>query len=138
MKEILPTHCCFDDALDFIAARLQREPRDRDDLFLVHGIALAPSGPHAGEPFAHAWVEEWNGAHGVVWESGLLDGLQVCYSVEHEEYYSALRIREFTRYTAREAWRENQRSGHYGPWKDEYRALFGGRRVLGAVEGRVA
>jgi hypothetical protein len=133
MKDVLPTHHCFDDALDFIAARLGRDASARH-LLLVHGIALAPAGQHEGEPFAHAWVEE----QGVVWDSGILDGVPVHYSVERDDFYASLRIQCFTRYTVREAWLENHRSGHYGPWKDEYRALCGARRVLGAVQGRAA
>lgn len=133
-KNILPTHHCFDDALDFIEERLRRNASALH-LVLVHGIALGPSGPHEGEPFAHAWVEEDD----VAWDCGMLDGQRVYYSLERGEFYASLRIQDFTRYTLREAWQENQRSGHYGPWKAEYAALCGkDRRIMGAVEWRAA
>jgi hypothetical protein len=120
---ILPTQKCFDDALDYITLRLEEDPEGaaRDTLRLVHAIALAPDGPQAGTPFAHAWVEDGD----LVWASGLLDGQLIYFAVNREEYHRELRVQDATTYTIAEALEENRKSGHYGPWKDEYRALCG-------------
>lgn len=124
MRMIRPTQTCFDDALDLLAEWLRR---DRTAMItLVHAICLAPDGPDAGAPFAHAWLER----DGRIWQIGLLDGARVLWSVEPDEYRALMRPVAETRYTALEALRENDRSGHYGPWKPEYRALCGGGRIF--------
>ena len=122
---ILPTHRCFDDALDYIELRL-REGAHPDSLILVHGICLAPEGPHKDKPFAHAWVEH----EGRVVQSGLLDGERIFYSVPSEDFAEMLRPQEFTRYTLRQALAQNLASGHYGPWEERYIALCGGRTLF--------
>jgi hypothetical protein len=136
--EIRPTHTCFDDALEFFAERLKAKPAlaKANGFVLVHGVLLAPSGPHEGEPFAHAWVEE----AGEVWNSGLLEGQLIYYAVDRDEWYREMRLQDSTRYSPRAAWEANERSGHNGPWEERYRALCGGGepRVLGALQGRSA
>jgi hypothetical protein len=123
---ILPTHRCFDDALDYISERLRRHPGLVETLILVHGIARAPN----GTLYAHAWTEE----DGVCWEGGLLNGERIWFSVSRDEYYAARQIQETTQYTCREALAENLRSGHYGPWKPIYRMLCGhGNRIMGSI-----
>lgn len=118
---ILPTHQCFDDALDLLA-EFASSPWPPLDIVLVHGIARQPE-DHPFDPgkrFAHAWVE----VGGEVWDAGVLDdGRRVRFSVKCAEYYAHLRIEAPTRYTPEEAWLENVRSGMYGPWKPEYLAL---------------
>lgn len=128
MTTILPTHSCFDDSLDFIEARVKIRIQDADTLVLVHGICTAPD----GDRYAHAWVEE----AGLVWDSGLLDGVPIYYSCTVEEFTKARGVQQTTRYTVREALRENYRTNMYGPWKPEYLALCqsGGRpRVFGPL-----
>lgn len=136
MMDIFPTHTCFDDALDLIAERLKGNPalarQPATVIALVHGILLAPEGPHKDEPFAHAWVEEGD----EVWNSGLLDGQRIYYALNRDEWYRLMRLQKATRYSLREAGRENRKSGHYGPWAEEYRELCGDDgRVLGAITG---
>ena len=120
-RSIYPTHTCFDNALDFIAAVLQENPDDRDvlvtELSLVHGICLAPD----GQPYAHAWVE--HGAHCIF--AGILDGKQKYFAAFHDDYYAELGVQEVTRYTLQDALTHNRRTGHYGPWERRYRALCG-------------
>lgn len=122
MPIILPTHTCFDDALEYLAARTKADPRLAHGrrLLLVHGIAVIPEGqPDAGELFAHAWVED----AGYCLTMGLLDGVRVLVRHERADFYRRLRIQQTTTYTVRQAWRENVRSATYGPWKPEYEAL---------------
>jgi hypothetical protein len=116
---ILPTHHCFDDALDIIAARAHAEFESARHLVLVHGICLIPEGPREGEPFSHAWVEDRD----EVWQGGLFDGETVAYAMSTGEFEALLRVQERTRYSLREAWEENCRTGTYGPWVEKYRAL---------------
>lgn len=125
--EIRPTHTCFDDALDFIEELLREDPRRADGpLFLCHAIC---TGPKTGEPFAHAWVE-WEGE---AYQDGFAEELgRVRYVMTLDELERELTPRQVTRYTVREAARENHRAGHYGPWRPEYRALCGkgDRRIV--------
>lgn len=124
---IRPTNTCFDDALDFIAERVKRDVElalHETRLILVHGICLAPEGPLIGEPFAHAWVEERApGEPKQVWQGGILDGERVYYGIDADEFAQMLRPQKVTRYTVREAWLENERTEHFGPWVAEYEAL---------------
>jgi hypothetical protein len=120
---IYPTHRCFDDALDFVTERMKEDPKGLENkLLVVHGIVLMPSGPDEGEPYAHAWVEEGS----LVWQGGILDGERVYWSVEWSEFRDELRVQEATRYTLRQAYMENQRTNHYGPWLAKYEALCRG------------
>ncbi len=125
---IRPTGTCFDDALDLIEAWVRNEPHRvvHGTLRLVHGICLAPDGPKRGTPFAHAWVEELvSGGATQIWQSGLLDGQRIAYSMELDEFEAKLRVQKCTRYTLPEAVRENHRTNHYGPWLPEYAELCG-------------
>lgn len=129
---ILPTHTCFDDALDWIVGRLQQDGASVfDTLFLVHGIQVIPGGQvDADHLFAHAWVED--GAY--CWDFGIIEGgdahgRKCAYAVEPVEYYQTRQVQEATRYTVRQAFVQNRRSGTYGPWKPEYSALCGQARI---------
>jgi hypothetical protein len=117
--ELLPTHHCFDDALEYLNQRVLAEPTLAHGraLELVHAIAIGDDGVH----YAHAWCEE----DGLCWDAALYQGDRVWYSVRRAEYYKALRVHTITRYTVRQACLENLQSGHYGPWKDVYRTACG-------------
>ncbi|HJS76762.1 MAG TPA: hypothetical protein VJ778_05090 [Burkholderiales bacterium] len=128
MPDLLPTHHCFDDAIDYLVERVKRHPKlaRRRTLILVHGIAHSD----AGEAYAHGWVEEG----GKCWDAALLDGARVWYSVTRDEYYAARQITETSRYTIREALAENLRTHSYGPWEPRYRGLCGkGDRTFGSI-----
>jgi len=125
---ILPTHTCFDDALDYIGEVVKTDPDWAiDRLTLVHAICLAPAGPTKDRPFAHAWVEEKrDDCTTAVIQSGLLEGDKIYYVWSPEQLAEVLRPQDVTRYTVEQAWRENERTCHYGPWKPDYAALCGG------------
>ena len=115
---IHPTHSCFDDALDFLANLLRDNPglADAGTVHLVHGILLTPA---TSEPFAHAWVEY----SGAVWQCGILNGKRICYGMDPTEFAEKLRPQDVTRYTPRQAWKENERSNTFGPWVERYQEL---------------
>lgn len=115
----MPTHTCFDDALDMMASFLDHDPRSVERLLLVHAICLVPEGPDKDQPFAHAWLEDGEEA----WQAGFLDGVKVQFACRVADMVTELRVQHATKYTARQARDENHRSGHYGPWVEKYRAL---------------
>jgi hypothetical protein len=130
---LYPTYRCFDDAIAFCEARARAgHPSVHTTLRLVHGIVLTPDdqlpgivpdAPPPGAPSAHAWVED----EGLVWDAGqLFDGRRVVFAVDQAEYYAHYRVQQVTRYTMAEVLAENRASGHYGPWRPEYRALCRG------------
>lgn len=125
-----PTHTCFDDAIEFIEQRLKKDMAGAREFILVHGILLAPSGDQKDVPFAHAWVED---PVGLVWQAGLMaSGRRITYGMPLDTFRNIFRPQRETRYSLEEAWKENERSGHLGPWAEEYQALCGST-VLGAV-----
>jgi hypothetical protein len=123
MAKILPTHTCFDDAIELLGEFT------RQDLTatLVHGIAVGDDGTR----YAHAWVE----ADGLAWEAGLLeDGRRVRYSVSQLEYYRARRIKRAWHYAVGDMLAVNRRTNSYGPWEPELQALCRAEpRILGAT-----
>ena len=115
---IYPTHECFDDALTNLIHIMQRDGREivlRGDLLIVHGI-IAPD----GEDLAHAWLER-DGK--VVIFSGILKGDKTMFECDLSEYYKESVVKETTKYTLLQAFAEETRTGHYGPWVERYRAL---------------
>jgi hypothetical protein len=62
--------------------------------------------------------------------------VKVYVRAERAEYYAEGRVEKVTRYTPREALRENIRTGHFGPWEDEYRALCVRRDGRGHADAR--
>ena len=121
--DILPTHTCFDDALEFLDELMKGGEVDRlARLRVVHGICLAPEGPKAGSPFAHAWVEE----DGDCVQAGLVAGCEhkVYFGIERAEFYKMLRVQVSTAYTAQDAMLNNARFGHFGPWENSYREII--------------
>src|SRR4030095_8176654 len=122
MPDILPTHTCFDDALELLTQRVTKDPSlaKKRRILLVHGVLLVPDGAEdAGKPFAHAWVQQ----AGQCWFTGLVEGVRVHYSIPRDVYYQTMRAQEWTTYTPRQALFENFKHGHYGPWKDPYLKL---------------
>lgn len=121
MTDILPTHTCFDDALEYLDCVLKSGDEAR--LFrvrVVHGICLAPEGPLEGQPFAHAWIEE----DGAVIQAGMANGTKVYYGMDRAEFYALLRVQTATRYSSLEAMEQNVRTGHFGPWESSYRDMI--------------
>ena len=130
---ILPTHRCFDDALELLERRVRHEPAIavNNTILLVHGVIRGADEQGDIGRIAHAWLEERraNGSF-VVWDAGIYNGARIIFSAEIAEYYRASRVERdsITRYTPREVWEENKRSGHYGPWREDLAALTRERR----------
>jgi hypothetical protein len=132
MTVILPTHQCFDDALEFVENRLKEHPEAAntylDTLHVVHGVVRFPddSPEHAGTHFVHAWVEERDELNGrtLVWDAGLLQGQRIWFSVERDEWYEHMRVQRVTHYTLMAACDMNQETGHYGPWDRSYAQML--------------
>ena len=132
MGTIFPTHRCFDDVLDHQAELRRTDPTTAARQLIVHGILLAPEshdGLRAGEPFAHAWVEDDEERR--VYEAGILDGEKVWWSADRDEWYGKMRPQAVTRYSLHAAIILNWQHGHYGPWVRVYRALCGRKRAQG-------
>jgi len=134
MPTIFPTHRCFDDVLDHQAELRTRDPKTAARQLIVHGILLAPEdghGVHAGEPFAHAWVEDDDERR--IYEAGILNGEKVWWSADRDEWYRKMHVQAATRYTLHAALILNWQHGHYGPWVRAYAALCG--RQQGRAQG---
>lgn len=128
MSAILPTNTCFDDVLDHQSAVHRLIPLIVERQFIVHGILLAPEGPHQDEPFAHAWVED--DVESRVYQSGIIDGQKIWWSADRTEWESKMRVQQRTRYTFEQALLLNYVSNHFGPWEPAYRHLCGrGQRI---------
>lgn len=119
---LIPTHTCFDDAVEFLFLCVKGDDLAASDrLRIVHAIAHAPGGEHAGEPFAHAWVEDGD----LCWFAGVLEGQRIFVAAARDEFYAELKIHDATYYTLADAAREELRTGECGPWKPKYQALCG-------------
>lgn len=148
---ILPTATCFDDALDFFEQVLDADSAITTgfiaDFRVVHGIC---HGAEIPEPYAHAWVEqigcrrtylpdpgEPEMGDVLVWQAGLRGDQRVYFALPAPEFYRAYRVLRATAYTLELAAEMNRRSGHYGPWRREYRELCrqrGDGRIMGRVQ----
>lgn len=147
--DIVPTHTCFDDALDYFGLVL--DPA-RADIWapyfrVVHGICSA-GGP-GGSPYAHAWVEQrecrrWFQADAgenpmpdvIVWQAGRRDGADIYWGMDAEAFRLDFGVQRATVYTLRLAVEMNRITGHYGPWRRDYRDLCrqsGDGRIVGRV-----
>lgn len=130
-EPIMPTHTCFDDALDMVCRWIQAEPKKKWNsiVLLCHGICRAAD----DEPFAHAWLE-MPGNEGIeVWQSGLVRGKKFAFSVDRDEFYDEMKVSKMTQYTLKEAWMKNKKHGTYGPWDTRYLKLCGRPRRLSLV-----
>ncbi len=115
---IYPTHTAFDDALEIIIWLMQhggREDVKSGRLLIVHAIIC----PY-GLDISQAWIER-DGK--IVIFTGILRGEKVMINVDRDEYYINSKVRDVTRYTLFEAYAEELRTGHYGPWLEKYRVL---------------
>ena len=118
MRNILPTHTCFTDAMELLAEAIQSNEgsAESNELLLVHAICLLPS----GEEFSHAWVE-CLGKY--VWFVGILDGKREQFAADLNEYYIDARVKETTKYTPIQVWQFNRKHVTYGPWEEKYQRL---------------
>lgn len=123
MSDLMPTHQCFDDAIEFIVEELHRDAKNAANYRVAHAICL---NPHTGEPYAHAWVEGLElkpECDDVVVEGFLLGGVRVWVACPRAELYRTLRPQKIVHYTVEEWHQKNVETEHYGPWDPEIRKL---------------
>lgn len=139
LPDILPTHSCFDDALDFFDLLSDQGLAHLHHYSVVHAVCL---GHALGTPYAHAWVEDATDPLGqvAIWQKGVMraTGKGVYWALERSHFYRLYSVQEVTRYSAAEAIENVARHGHYGPWRDDLHALCNdtpGGRVVGCMTG---
>ena len=114
---LAPTHTCFDDALDYLEWLAFNQQWGRLlECTLVHGVCLTPD----GRPYVHAWVEFPDNCVG----AGIVAGERVWYYVRRRDWLKEFRPQLTTRYTLKEAYENNKRTNHYGPWESYYRDMI--------------
>lgn len=122
-----PTHTCFDDALDYLAALRDRGYSLAElerQLWIMHGICLDP---YNDQPIAHAWVQ--GARSGATMQAGLLpSGVRRYYRLEDAEFTIIMRPQLVTRYKVSQALAENDRHNTFGPWLPQYLELCRGAR----------
>ncbi len=121
---IYPTGHCFDDALDLMVEMLKAQEEPGGDqtlhlrLRLVHGVCTFED----GHDYAHAWVEDIEERK--AYFTGIHNGERQYFVVEPaSDYHEHLRVKDFVRYSYRQALTLNRLSAHYGPWVPHLRAL---------------
>lgn len=120
---IYPTGTCFEDATQFLFARVM-EDRKRlltDEYILVHAIVW-PS--NEKKKFSHAWVE--HEGHVITW--GIVNGGKIEMIIDKKEYYEKMNVLEFDRYTLEQGYEAEKKVGHPPPWKRKYAKLCKGAR----------
>lgn len=125
-----PTHTCFDDAIEYLELLCKAgcSPGVVREHVVVHAICCNPD---TGKLFAHAWVEM--GASAV--QAGIIGGVKQYYAIPVADLLTHFGVERCTRYTADEVVEHNFRTGHYGPWLDEYVALCrNAPEVIGKAE----
>lgn len=123
MSPLMPTHECFNDAIEFVLEELQHDNDKALAYRVVHAVCL---NPHTNEPFAHAWVEGVSlepECDDAIVEGMLLDGVRVWVASPRAQLYEDLRPQKILRYTPAEWMEQNEKSVHYGPWDAEIAAL---------------
>ena len=87
----------------------ERKEPDIKDVFLVHGTVVPRLGSAAQKRIDHAWVEI-NGD--IVVDNS--NGNDI--TITKVEYFEMLDAVEEARYTLQDAYREQNKTGHLGPW----------------------
>lgn len=140
--DIVPTHSCFDDAIELLTRIV---PRDSPSTFhLAHGIFR---GAATGERYAHAWVEESGRGVGtwmsraplpcsVAWQSGMIRGQAVYFALPLAEYHRMMDVERVWRYTPYEMARHMFKTMSAGPWvQDVIDLCSDDGRIVGRVTG---
>lgn len=133
LPDIVPTHSCFDDAVEFFHSA-EIGPEDVHRFRVVHAIC---KGHAQGTLYAHAWVEQ---NHSVVWQAGTVreTGEGIYFALPRTDFYRLYGVQDCSCYTVEQldvmlgVYRNN------GPWEPRYVALCNdtpGGRVLGSMSG---
>lgn len=117
--DILPTHTCFDDALDTLERIAIESPDTVDEFHVIHAICMTD-----GELFSHAWLEHIPTSRVVF--VGIREGARETFVALSSEYEAELSVQWKIRYRAWEAVEINHRTNHYGPWEPVLRHFLRG------------
>lgn len=122
---ILPTHTCFDDVLDFYSMLRDagETPAQLDAWVVMHALCIMPGTDD--DVFAHAWNQHRD--TGACMQAGYLsdEGIgawpeRIWYEMPAESFAEMFRPQLVTRYTLTQALDANIATGHYGPWLHIY------------------
>lgn len=100
---------CYRDSWHILLANFKKVP----SLRLVHGYPILSKGRNKGKRYGHAWVEFKDAGSAFVIDHRFQKTL-----FDKTLYYRSGKIREkhCSRYTVRQAVRQTEKTGHYGPW----------------------
>lgn len=120
--EVLPTHTCFDDAVEFLE-NLARRGEPFTHFRVVHAVLKIPKpevfiGTADLGVYAHAWLR--NPTNNTVVFAGIYDNEKIYIEADRDEYYAKIEIVDSTEYDTFEVARLNEIHGTFGPWKEEY------------------
>ncbi len=117
--QILPTHTCFDDVMEWLALHGRRMELDKLMAHtFVHGICKGfDIGIHAAHdaPYAHAWILRDD----VVIDFGIHSVQKVVLMMEIPKtvFYHSRKVQQEVHYTPKEYALASNITGHSGPWK---------------------
>jgi hypothetical protein len=127
-----PTHTCFDDTLDFVAAYVDAGRgtlRELEaSLWIMHGLCR----PRGGALIAHGWLHIV--CSGEIMQGGrMTNGDRCFYRLPGETFNTIWQPQLVTRYRVSEALEQNRRHLTFGPWVPEYieRCGFGHCSICG-------
>jgi hypothetical protein len=139
MTTFIPTHTCFDDALELCVWLATGGGVPTSDLHsryrVVHGICW---GRDVSERFVHAWVEEASSPLGsLAWQAAIADGRVLFYALPLADFRALWRVESELQYTLDEVGSMVLALGHAGPWEPGYHAFASGSKNEGRVMGRM-
>jgi hypothetical protein len=102
-----PSGNCYQSAFDRAMSLIDA---GEQNVMLVHGSVIPPSGPWANQRITHAWVEVGATVHEFSNGNSLVTDKPRFVRMFTPETYAA--------YSRDEALMENLKSVHYGPWDD--------------------
>ncbi|MFA6455291.1 MAG: hypothetical protein WCW40_00610 [Bacteroidota bacterium] len=92
----------------YIFKKLYNDLKLNREIYVVHGSAIPPIGPHKGRHIIHAWIEI--GDTVIETSNNQLD------SYPKEEYYKTHSINPIIRYSVIEALQKVEKYKIFGPW----------------------
>lgn len=132
LPDILPTHTCFDDAIDFLLD-FAHDANNRS-FCVVHGLCVGRS---CGTLYVHAWVEEAN--RQLVWQGGVIRATakHVWWALPRAEFYRLYAVQKTSRYPVERVMAMLDATNFNGPWRPDYLALQNTvrDRVVGTMQG---
>lgn len=115
-SSLYPTGRCFDDAMEYMSLVFKESGKKAlAQLTMVHGVIHIE-----GRAIVHGWIEDDKN----VIEGKFLRGERVYAFLDLKEYYTELMVKDFVKYTAKQALMLNLQSGNFGPWLPRYRKML--------------